>query len=150
MHPVLAPVRRTLPSALSLVPLIVGSLAAQSPLGNVPIPLPGKLDQFVKSRPAAIRLGKALFWDEQTGGDGRVACATCHFKAGVDDRTVNTVNPGPNGLFDGVPSPGGTLTAAHFPIANDNIVGSQGVVRADFIALDPNNPRSEEHTSELQ
>src|SRR5262245_41564544 len=150
MHLSLAPARKPLPPALFLFALIAVPLAAQSPLGNVPIPLPGNLDNFVKNRPAAIRLGKALFWDEQTGGDGRVACATCHFKAGVDDRTVNTVNPGPNGLFDGVPSPGGTLTAAHFPIPNDNIVGSQGVVRADFIALDPNNPRSEEHTSELQ
>src|SRR5262245_23190009 len=140
MHLPLFPGRGTLPPALFLVALMASPLAAQGSLANVAVPLPGNLDNFVKSRPAAIRLGKALFWDEQTGGDGRVACATCHFKAGVDDRTVNTVNPGPNGLFDGVPSPGGTLTAAHFPIANDNIVGSQGVVRADFIALDPNNP----------
>jgi len=140
MHPFLAPVRKTFPPALFPFALIAGTLAAQTPLGNVPIPLPGNLDNFVRSRPAAIRLGKALFWDEQTGGDGRVACATCHFKAGVDDRTVNTINPGPNGLFDGVPSPGGTLAAADFPIAGDNIVGSQGVVRADFVALDPNNP----------
>jgi cytochrome c peroxidase len=140
-------VRKSLPPALFFFSLIAAPLAAQRSLTTVPIPLPGNLDTFVKNRPAAIRLGTALFWDEQTGGDGRVACATCHFKAGVDDRTVNTINPGPNGAFDGVPSPGGTLTAAHFPIRNDNIVGSQGVVRADFIALDPGNPLAADQCS---
>ena len=33
---------------------------------------------------AAIRLGKALFWDIQAGGDGKVACATGHLA--WDDR----------------------------------------------------------------
>src|SRR5262247_3692248 len=80
-------------AALALV-ATSGVMRAQGPasLRTVRVPLPGNLDSFVKNRAAAIRLGKALFWDEQTGGDGRVACATCHFKAGVDDRTVNTVN----------------------------------------------------------
>ena len=131
---------RTTRRVAALFTLLAGTAVAQTPLGNVPIPLPGNLDTFVKSRPAAIRLGKALFWDTQTGGDGRVACATCHFHSGVDSRTTNTVNPGPDHVFDGVPSPGGTLGGADFPIAGDNIVGSQGVVRADFVALDPNNP----------
>ena len=140
MHHPLVPARGTLPPALFFFALIAGPLAAQSALGNVAVPLPGNLDAFVQDRAAAIRLGKSLFWDEQTGGDGRQSCATCHFHSGVDARTVNTVNPGPDHLFNGVPSPGGTLAATDFPIAGDNIVGSQGVVRADFIALDPNNP----------
>jgi cytochrome c peroxidase len=38
---------------------------------------------------AAIRLGKALFWDMQTGSDGQMACATCHHKAGAENRSVS-------------------------------------------------------------
>ena len=34
--------------------------------------------------PAAIQLGKALFWDMQVGSDGIQACATCHFRAGAE------------------------------------------------------------------
>src|SRR5262249_28087047 len=78
-------------------------------------PNPGVQDQA-----AAIRMGKALFWDEQTGGDGRIACATCHFHAGADNRTVNTINPGPTA------SP------------NDDIVGSQGIVQSTFIDVNTN------------
>src|SRR5262245_25106165 len=97
---------------------------AQGPasLKTVQPPLPGNLDQFVKDRSVAIQLGKALFWDEQTGGDGHIACATCHFASGADARVVNTIHPGPDGLFNGVPGPGGTLTLANFPIPGDNIV----------------------------
>jgi cytochrome c peroxidase len=109
-------------------------------LSTLQVPEPGNLDDFVKNKPAAIILGKALFWDEQTGGDGRVACATCHFSSGVDARTTNTVSPGPNGIFNSVPGPGATLTLADFPLAGDDIVGSQGVVRADFNGLDLANP----------
>jgi cytochrome c peroxidase len=39
-------------------------------------------------------LGKALFWDMQVGSDGVQACASCHFHAGVDNRTRNQLNPG--------------------------------------------------------
>jgi hypothetical protein len=44
-------------------------------------------------RPAAQVLGKALFWDMQVGSDGVQACASCHFHAGVDNRTKNQLNP---------------------------------------------------------
>jgi cytochrome c peroxidase len=107
-------------------------------LRNVTVPLPGNLDQFVQDRRALLRLGKALFWDEQTGGDGNQACATCHFSSGVDSRTTNTFNPGRNGVFDNGVTPGETLTAANFPTLGDDIVGSQGVVRSDFVGIDPN------------
>ena len=110
---------------------------APASLHTVPVPLPNNLDQFVQDRTALLRLGKALFWDEQTGGDGVQACATCHFSSGVDARTTNTFNPGRNGIFDTGVTPGGTLTAANFPTAGDDIVGSQGVVRADFVGIDP-------------
>src|SRR5437867_13261621 len=40
---------------------------------------------FVQDVDAAVRLGKALFWDMQAGSDGQ-ACASCHFHAGADSR----------------------------------------------------------------
>src|SRR4051812_40067466 len=52
------------------------------PLSTVAVPQPAGGD--IVNRAAAVRLGKALFWDVQSGGDGKVACATCHFKAGAD------------------------------------------------------------------
>jgi len=54
-----------------------------------PITNPGKRDELVM-------LGKALFWDMRVGSDGVQACATCHFHAGADSRTVNQVSPGLN------------------------------------------------------
>lgn len=52
------------------------------------------LADYVIDRAAAVRLGKALFWDATVGSDGKTACATCHYKAGADDRIVNQINPG--------------------------------------------------------
>jgi cytochrome c peroxidase len=82
---------------------------------------------------AAQLLGKALFWDIAAGSDGQ-ACASCHYHAGADIRTVNQVNPGtnqvapgpfslstgPDNLFsrrrNGTPDgPNVALTAADFP-----------------------------------
>jgi cytochrome c peroxidase len=47
-------------------------------------------------REAAEVLGKALFWDMQLGSDGVQACGSCHFHAGVDNRTRGQLNPGTN------------------------------------------------------
>src|SRR5512133_2485258 len=69
------------------------------PLNQIPVPEPPNLFQFVKNKPAAIRLGKALFWDMQAGSDGVQACASCHFHAGADNRLKNTVNPGFDNVF---------------------------------------------------
>jgi cytochrome c peroxidase len=55
------------------------------------VPLPGNLRSFVKDRQAALRLGKALFWEMQVGSDGIQSCATCHFQAGGDIRSKNQV-----------------------------------------------------------
>lgn len=63
-------------------------------LKHVPVPEPTDLDHYVRDRAAAIVLGKALFWDMQVGSDGVVACATCHFRAGADPRSINQINPG--------------------------------------------------------
>jgi cytochrome c peroxidase len=71
----------------------------------VPQPIGGD----IINKTAAVQLGKALFWDQQVGGDGQVACATCHFHAGADNRAVT-------------PSATG-------------VVGSQGVIAATFKAI---------------
>jgi len=68
-------------------------------------------------------LGKALFWDQQTGSDGN-ACASCHFHGGADIRLTNQLNPGfnditrgPNGdaTFGSTRSDTGTVLPGHVP-----------------------------------
>jgi cytochrome c peroxidase len=111
---------------------------------------------------AALRaLGKALFWDQQAGSDGQ-ACATCHFLAGGDNRTINTLNPSSRNtnvaesvlwnptLSGSTGAPNYSLTAADFPFHQladpletnygkrdvlfdtDDIVGSIGTFHATF------------------
>ena len=48
--------------------------------------VPAELQPLI-GRPAAEILGKALFWDMQIGSDGVQACGSCHFHAGVDNRS---------------------------------------------------------------
>src|ERR687884_496498 len=62
-------------------------------LSLVPVPLPSNLSEFVADVNAAKVLGKALFWDQQAGSDG-LACASCHFQAGADNRAKNQLSPG--------------------------------------------------------
>jgi cytochrome c peroxidase len=115
-----------------------GVLAASAPpsLDTVPVPRPANLAAFIKDEGAAVRLGKTLLWDQQLGSDGRTACASCHHAAGVDSRAVNTMNPGGGGTLDVVPA-GGLLRPAAFPIAGDDVVGSQGVLDMDFVHINP-------------
>jgi cytochrome c peroxidase len=130
---------------------------APGPLSDVPVPMPPDLSKYVRDINKARLLGKALFWDMQVGGDGRTACATCHFHAGVDSRPRNTLSPkGPgtpvNNTFHGANY---TLVAEDFPfhkfVDNTNrksavsrttseVVGSQGVVRKDFVRINAGNP----------
>ena len=114
----------------------------------------------------AIVLGKALFWDQQAGSDG-LACASCHFHAGADNRVKNQLDPDLRNETKSLqniwnltashknsktgPPPGGgpdyTLGKLDFPLHqlqdatnnnskvlfdSDDVVGSQGVFRADF------------------
>ena len=102
------------------------------PLSAVAVPRP--LGGDIVDEAAAVRLGKALFWDVQAGSDGRTACATCHFHAGADSRRRNTIHPGPNGAFEDVPGPGAPFAGA--TLRGDDAVGSQGVVRALLTKLD--------------
>ncbi len=98
------------------------------PLIGVPIPpVPGLTDgpePIVVNKSMAIALGKALFWDANVGSDG-MACASCHFHAGADNRVKNQLNPGtlnphPNNQFDTLPSgrggPNHALSADDFPL----------------------------------
>jgi cytochrome c peroxidase len=111
-----------------------------APLSSVPVPLPPNLGDFVLDQQAAIQLGKALFWDQQLGGDGKQACATCHFQAGADIRSTNCVNPGKDGVFQTLP-PGSAITADKFPIRTcDDIVGSNGVTDGNFLSLNLGSP----------
>ncbi|WP_262964886.1 cytochrome-c peroxidase [Methylobacter psychrophilus] len=48
---------------------------------------------IIKNKAALIALGKMLFWDSQVGSDG-IACASCHFQAGADNRIKNQIDPG--------------------------------------------------------
>src|SRR5437773_9067725 len=90
------------------------------PLSSVAVPTPVGGD--IVDQAAAVRLGKALFWDTQLGGDGQTACATCHFHGGADNRPA--VNPSLDKLF-------GTA---------DDVHGSMGltVAQGTFKSIDPN------------
>src|SRR5215212_7805865 len=74
--------------------LLVFDTAPPASLSTVPVSEPPNLSDFVADKAAAIRLGKALFWDMQIGSDGATACASCHFSAGADSRSKNQLSPG--------------------------------------------------------
>lgn len=140
------------PPAQEPPPEVEAPAEAPGPLSEVPIPTPPDLDKYVKDNAAAIKLGKALFWDMQVGSDGKTACATCHWHAGADVRTVNQVNPGVdlfgpkqeymgrNHEFTASDFPFHRLQNPHLPRSASNpvvfdtseIAGSQGVVKKQF------------------
>src|SRR5690606_11170731 len=114
---------------------------------TVQIPEPTDLHKYIRDKPMAIALGKALFWDMQVGSDNIVACATCHFQAGADSRSKNQVNPGTQSLLHDAKrqefdlGPNMQLTTSHFPLRvltdpndrtspavfnSDDVVSSQG------------------------
>jgi len=78
----------------------VGDPLPATPNTNPPMPAPpASLVSFANThnlsipRAALLILGKSLFFDQQAGSDGQ-ACASCHFHAGTDIRTANSLNPG--------------------------------------------------------
>jgi uncharacterized protein (TIGR03437 family) len=118
-------------------------------LKQVPVPQPTNLSTYVKDQAALVVLGKALFWDAQTGSDGKTACASCHFHAGADHRLQNILGPPASGAGTVVANQ--TVTAASFPFhqlanvaSNSSAVvkdtrqvsGSAGVFRRKFFGLD--------------
>src|SRR5205807_5598257 len=129
--------------ALSLALLTIatgtGKLAAEgggggtpASLKTVPIPAPSDLSSYVTDSKTLVALGKALFWDMQTGNDGKQACASCHFHAGADHRKTNQLNPN-----------GGAFTANHslsdqdFPFHSQHVGGSAGVFERSFMDIVP-------------
>lgn len=118
-------------------------------LKTVPAPEPANLGEFVKDRQAAIRLGKALFWDMQVGSDGVQACASCHFSSGMaDTRTKNQLSPGlkritptgapnPDVTFHRSLGPVGQVTGSDFPFfpASNDVLSSQGVRNSVFLGI---------------
>lgn len=116
-------------------------------LKGVAVPQPD-LSQYVADRQLLVALGKALFWDQQVGSDGRTACASCHFHAGADHRLTNQIAGVTTAT--GTVRTNTTLTAADFPFhafsdPNTNqsavirdrraVVGSAGVVLKRFAGL---------------
>jgi cytochrome c peroxidase len=107
-----------------------------APLSSVSVPTPVGGD--IIDQAAAVRLGKAMFWDVQVGGDGQTACATCHFHNGADNRTFSALNPGPDKIFasGGVTGPGQDFSPSN--ITNDDRVGSPALPQLTFVKVDPN------------
>lgn len=104
-------------------------------LRAVPVPGPGdqQLAEYVKDKPAAIALGKALFWDMQVGSDGVQACASCHFRAGADPRSKNQLSPGlkhvpQQDLNFKTGGPNYQLTGLEFPLTRLAIAGQRGAL----------------------
>ena len=134
--------------------------ATKLSLRKVPVPRPYALADYIADPAAVLVLGKALFWDMQVGSDGRMACASCHFHAGADNRSRAQLNPGLL-VTDGtgkpasdrtfqVGSPVHQLTAADFPFRNlanpdartsavlrdsNDVAGSQGVYSARLTGM---------------
>jgi cytochrome c peroxidase len=102
----------------------------------------------------------------QVGSDGFTACASCHFHAGTDSRSRNTLNPGPDGAFGQGKKVNAALSTADFPFfrladpdnrgtggidpndpavarRNDDVVGAQGIPLKDFRRLREGNPAEE-------
>jgi cytochrome c peroxidase len=150
--------RGTVIAALLSAAILAGhSVSAQvttlPPLSQVKVPQPDNLGDFVQDKVAAIALGKSLFWDMQLGNDGIQSCASCHFHAGADNRSKNQISPGLlETLFHPGVGPNYQLTAADYPFhkledpnnrssnvisSNNDVVGSQGVFRSDFVDVVP-------------
>ncbi|MHB0977012.1 MAG: cytochrome-c peroxidase [Candidatus Aquicultorales bacterium] len=126
------------------------------PLNTLTVPEPPNINDYIQDKNAAIRLGKALFWDMQVGGDGIQSCASCHFTAGADTRAKNQINPKAGGVFTAGYGPNATLVPGDFPfhqLANvddrdsavlfdtDDVASSQGVFNTSFISIKPRGVR---------
>jgi cytochrome c peroxidase len=144
-------------------PVVVPANQALDTLKKLPLPPVVGLDQYIANTNAAIRLGKALFWDQNVGSDGG-ACASCHFHAGADHRTKHQLSPGlkgGNGVFDfttsGNKGPNIDLTSADYPFHRladtgnrnspvlfdtDDVTSSQGVSPSTFLSVAPGGKES--------
>ena len=120
-------------------------------LASLPRPEPSNLSDFIANKQEAIALGKALFWEMRTGGNGVQGCASCHFHAGADTRSKNQLHPDSNNVF-AFGGPNYQLKTTDYPfvqfadmsnqnspIVRDNhiVAGSQGVFNETFLAVIP-------------
>ena len=122
-------------------------------LKTIPVPEPADLATYVRSKSAAIALGKALFWDMQLGSDNQ-ACASCHFHAGADNRTQGAIDPGLRSIpSDTSYSPGFgvnyTVKPSDYPFHKlvdpqsrrivlsdtNDVTGSQGTYFTQFVSI---------------
>jgi cytochrome c peroxidase len=82
--------------AQAIDPLLDSLKTVVNNAGGINAFLPPNLQAFLNNGPAARQaaeqLGKALFWDMAIGADG-MACASCHFHAGADNRVKNQLSP---------------------------------------------------------
>ncbi|WP_292853319.1 cytochrome c peroxidase [Nostoc sp. NMS8] len=133
-------------------------------LRSISVPQPDNLGDFVKDKVAAIKLGKALFWDMHVGSDGQTSCASCHFHAGADNRSKNQINPGllrinadgtanPDTIFNVGGLPNYQLKPEDFPfhkLSNpddpttlvsdkNDVSSSQGAFNTKFVDVIPGN-----------
>jgi cytochrome c peroxidase len=137
-------------SALTGIAWSAGGSRPIDALASEPVPEPSNLADFVVDRGAAVALGKAFFWDMQTGSDGITSCATCHYNAGADTRTKNQINPKGAPFVNG--GPNGQLSLADFPMHRladpdnaasqllsdtKNVVGSQSIASTTFVRVEP-------------
>ncbi|WP_243311312.1 cytochrome-c peroxidase [Fundidesulfovibrio agrisoli] len=149
---------RVVVSAMTLAVFVATAFAADPPpLSSIPVPAIPGIGNYIKDQDAAIRLGKALFWDMQVGSDGVQACASCHFQGGADVRSGNTLNPGGDGNFT-VKGANGSLSPSDFPfhkVSNpdnaatvvsdsDDIAGAQGLVNYEFKSTNGDRTRSKD------
>jgi len=121
------------------------------------VPLPSNLMDFVSDFDAAVRLGKAFFWDVQVGSDNLTACASCHWHAGADARAKNQLHPGHDTAFATLQTGGGgvnyTVKSGDFPFNEradpndhdtplirsiDDRLGSAGVTNRNFTSVTTN------------
>jgi cytochrome c peroxidase len=129
------------PVLMTALSTVENPVIPKDPVTGAPM-LREDLVDYVANLNAAIRLGKALFWDTQAGSDNKTACATCHFHAGQDARSRNQLNPGANGQWDlnGF-EPNADLWANAYPFTipsvsdTDNTTGSQGVRKSTYNGL---------------
>lgn len=139
------------------VPLTTTAEGVPPSLKTVSVPGVGSLGSYIKNEAAAVALGKALFWEQATGSDG-LACASCHFHAGADNRIKNQLHPGFDWRFARMASgrkggPNDILAPADFPLHKftnpddrnspmrfdtNDVVGSQGVFNGRFISASEN------------
>jgi cytochrome c peroxidase len=166
-------------AAIIMVAVIAGNSVSAQVTGSAPVslksvsvPEPDNLGDFVKNKAAAIKLGKTLFWDMQVGSDGQTSCASCHFHAGADNRSINQIAPGllrinadgtenPDTIFNIGGAPNYQLRKEDFPfhkLSNPNdsttvvsdsndVSSSQGVANTKFVGVIPGSSKDLE-TSE--